>query len=134
MTRQLLIGALALTMVFACGGGSTSENVGAGTGGSTSSTSKSLVVQFKETEYTMAPSELTLKAGTYTFKIQNLGQFPHDLHVAATADGTEVGGSTVVVAGQTASFTITLKPGQYTMWCAVNAHRSLGMQGTLTVQ
>jgi plastocyanin len=137
MIRRLLLGFLALVAIAACGGNTNATgNNGGGGGGGTSSSSSSggQVVEFKETEYTLAPATLTLKPGTYTFKLQNLGQFPHDLHVAAAADGTEVGGSTVITAGQTGSFTITLKAGTYTLWCAVDAHRSLGMQGTLTVQ
>jgi plastocyanin len=130
--RRLLIGLIALSAAVACGGGSTPT----GGSGSTSSPSgsSSQTVEFKETEYTLAPATLTLKPGTYTFHLQNVGQFPHDLHVAAAADGTEIGASSVITAGQSGSFTITLKAGQYTMWCAVDAHRSLGMQGTLTVQ
>jgi uncharacterized cupredoxin-like copper-binding protein len=133
MYRKLLIGALALVTVFACGSGSTTDNVSGG-GSTTTSSPSSTTVTFKETEYTMAPSELTLKPGTYTFEIQNVGQFPHDMHVAVTADGTEVGGSTVITAGKSTSFSVTLKPGAYTLWCGVNAHRSLGMEGTLTVK
>ena len=135
--RHLLVGLIALTSAFACGGGSTgstSNNVSGGGNANASGVASTNVVQFKETEYTLAPSEIKLKAGTYTFRVQNVGQFPHDLHVATTADGTEMGGSAVVLAGQTNSFTITLRPGAYTMWCAVDAHRSLGMEGTITVQ
>jgi plastocyanin len=136
MIRRVRSGLFALTAIAACGGGNTNAavNNGGGGGGSTTNTTSGQTVEFKETEYTLAPSTLTLKPGTYTFKLQNVGQFPHDLHVAAAADGTEVGGSTVITAGQSGSFTITLKAGTYTLWCAVNAHRSLGMQGTLTVQ
>jgi plastocyanin len=136
MIRQTLIGALAMATVFACGGGSADNSLNGGGPGTTAQAASTnpRSVEFKETEYTMSPDTLTLKPGTYTFRIQNLGQFPHDLHVAAAADGTEVGGSTVVTAGQSASFSVALKPGTYTLWCAVNAHRSLGMQGTLTVQ
>lgn len=139
MIRRLLMGLLALAVIAACGGNAntnTAVNGGgnAGGGNSSSGSSSAQTVEFKETEYTMAPATLTLKPGTYTFKVQNLGQFPHDLHVAAAADGTEVGGSQVITAGQTGSFTITLRAGTYTLWCAVDAHRSLGMQGTLTVQ
>ena len=93
---------------------------------------KSIAV--KETEYTFAPSALKLTPGTYTITVTNVGQFPHDLHVAAASDGTEMGGSTVVMAGKSASFTVTLKSGQYAMWCGVDSHKSLGMQGTITVQ
>lgn len=145
LSLRTLIASLALAAAVACGGSSSSG--GAGSGSSTASasgtttnaattsgsTSGSTVV-FKETEYTISPMTLTLKAGTYTFRVTNVGQFPHDLHVAAAADGTEVGGSTVITAGSTTSFTVTLKPGTYAIWCAVDAHRSLGMQGTLTVQ
>jgi plastocyanin len=77
---------------------------------------------------------LDVKAGTYTITVTNVGQFPHDMHVAVASDGTEVGGSTVVAAGQSASFTVTLRAGSYTMWCAIDAHESLGMKGTITVQ
>jgi plastocyanin len=132
MIRRLLIGMIALSAIVACGG-STSASVGGSAGGSSSSSSPQ-TVEFKETEYTIAPTTLTLKPGTYTFHVQNVGQFPHDLHVAASADGTEVGASTVLTAGQSGSFTVTLKPGSYTAWCTVDAHRSLGMQGTITVQ
>jgi plastocyanin len=138
MMRRFVIGLGVLVALAACGG-DTSNNaaVNPGSGGGTSSSksgSDGQTVDFKETEYTLAPATLTLKPGTYTFKIQNVGQFPHDLHVAASSDGTEVGGSTVITAGQTGSFTITLKAGAYTLWCAVDAHRSLGMVGQLTVQ
>ncbi|HSR24432.1 MAG TPA: plastocyanin/azurin family copper-binding protein [Candidatus Eisenbacteria bacterium] len=132
-----MIALVALSALASCGAGSTTAavgNTGGGSGGSSSGASASQTVEYRETEYTLAPDKLTLKPGTYTIKVQNVGQFPHDVHIAASADGTEVGGSTVATAGQTVSFTVTLKPGQYTVWCAVDAHRSLGMQGTLTVQ
>jgi len=137
MIRRLLIGLIALMAIAACGGNPTNQTANNASGGGTSSSSEpsgGQTVEFKETEYTLSPDTVTLKPGTYTFKLQNLGQFPHDLHVAASADGTEVGGSAVITAGQSGSFTITLKPGTYTLWCAVDAHRSLGMEGKLTVQ
>jgi plastocyanin len=132
--RRLLIVPLAAVAAIACGGDNAANDVSGGTGGAPSPAVSGASISVKETEYTFAPSALNLKAGTYTITVTNVGQFPHDLHVAAAADGTEVGGSTVVAAGQSASFTVTLKSGQYTMWCAVDAHKSLGMQGTIAVQ
>jgi plastocyanin len=137
MTRRLLIGLVAAVVLAGCGGGNTSNNVannGGGSGTPATGSPNSNTVQFKETEYTISPDTLSLKPGTYTFTVQDVGQFPHDMHVATASDGTEVGGSTVLRAGQSTSFTVTLKTGQYTMWCAVDGHRSLGMQGTITVQ
>jgi len=132
--RRVLIGLIVLSAAAACGGNAAANVSGGAASGSGTSRPDARTIVFKETEYTMAPSELTLRPGTYTFKVQNVGQFPHDLHVATSAEGTEMGGSAVVVAGQSNSFTVTLKPGHYTLWCSVNAHRSLGMEGTLTVQ
>lgn len=137
MIRRLLTGMTAMALLAACGSDvQTPANrvdpagqaaaAGDGTSGNT--------IVFKETEYSLAPDTLKLKPGTYTFKLQDVGQFPHDLHVAVSSNGTEVGGSTVITENQSTSFTVTLKPGVYTVWCAVNAHRSLGMQGTITVQ
>ena len=132
--RKVLIVPAVLAVALGCGGGSTANSVGGGNGATPSSAVSGNSVSVKETEYTLAPSALTLKPGTYTITVMNVGQFPHDMHVAQTSDGTEVGGSPVVAAGQSAQFTVTLKAGQYTMWCAVDAHKSLGMEGTITVQ
>jgi plastocyanin len=131
---RLLIVPFVVVSGIACGGATAANNV-SGAGVATPPPAVSgTSVSFKETEYTFSPATLTLKPGTYTITVTNVGQFPHDLHVAAAADGTELGGSTVVAAGQSAKFTVTFKAGQYTVWCAVDAHRSLGMQGTITVQ
>lgn len=127
---RLLTVPLVVAAVSACGGGSTANQVNA----TPPPAVRGHTISVKETEYTFAPSALTLKPGTYTITVSNVGQFPHDLHVAVESDGTEMGGSTVVMAGHSNSFTVTLKSGTYRMWCAVDAHRSLGMQGTITVQ
>jgi plastocyanin len=131
---MLIASLVVLATASACGGGSTANNVSGTPSGAPSPAVSGSTVSVKETEYTLAPTALNLKAGSYTITVTNVGQFPHDLHVAASSDGTEVGGSTVVMAGQSASFKVTLQPGQYTMWCSVDAHKSLGMQGTITVQ
>ena len=132
MLRLLTIAALTLVAALACGGGTGGSNATPPQAGSSAGPSGSTVT-FKETEYSISPMTQTLKAGTHTFEVQNVGQFPHDLHVAEP-DGTEVWGSTVIKAGGSGEFTVTLKPGTYIIWCAVNAHRALGMQGTLDVR
>jgi plastocyanin len=131
---RLLIVAVALAAAAACGGGDTAANNVSGVTAPARPAVSGNAVSVKETEYTFSPSALDLKAGTYTITVTNVGQFPHDLHVAAASDGTELGGSTVVAAGQSASFKVTLQAGTYTMWCAVDAHKALGMQGTITVK
>jgi plastocyanin len=132
---RVLLTVAALFAATACGGSANATNIsGSGTANSGTAASGSHTIAFKETEYTLAPSALTLKPGTYTFQVHNVGQFPHDLHVATSADGTEMAASAVILAGQSNSFTVTLRPGSYTLWCSVDSHRSLGMEGTLTIQ
>jgi uncharacterized cupredoxin-like copper-binding protein len=39
-----------------------------------------------------------------------------------------------VTNGGTSTVTADLKPGMYTFYCSVDAHRAAGMHGTLTVK
>ena len=128
MIRRLLMAALtsALAVVAACGG----SNGNGGTASTPTPTASS--VTFTETEFKIDTASTSLKAGDYTFKVDNKGQFPHDLHIA-TPDGSEIGKTDVLQAGQSGSVQVTLKAGTYQIWCAVDSHRARGMQGTLTV-
>jgi uncharacterized cupredoxin-like copper-binding protein len=135
--RRLFLAALATTAlaVAACGGSSGSgEGSGSSSGSSGSSSSSSAqTATFTLSEFKIDTASTTLKAGDYTFKVNNTGKFPHDLHIA-TSDGSEVGKSVVLNAGQSGDFQVSLKAGTYQIWCAVDAHKAQGMQGTLTVQ
>lgn len=129
--RRLLLAAVGTTAlaIGACGGGN-------GSGGGSASTPQpsatASTVTFTETEFKIDTASTSLKAGDYTFQVQNKGQFPHDLHIA-TPDGSEVGKTDVINAGGSGTIQVTLKAGTYTIWCAVDAHKARGMQGTLTV-
>ena len=135
--KRLFLAALTTTAlaVAACGGGSgSSGSSGSGSDSSGSSSSSSgQTVTFTETEFKIDTASTTLKAGDYTFQVDNKGKFPHDLHVA-TSDGSEIAKSAVLNAGASGSFQVSLKSGTYQIWCAVDAHKAQGMQGTLTVQ
>jgi uncharacterized cupredoxin-like copper-binding protein len=131
----LTVGAVAAA---ACGGGSGS---GSGSGsssnsGSTPATSapsgQGQTVTFTETEFKITTASTNLTAGSYTFDVQNKGSFTHDLHIA-TPDGSEIGATSIIQPGASATLQVTLKAGTYTIWCAVDSHRAEGMQGTLTV-
>lgn len=130
--RRLLMPALTMTAlaVAACGGSSSSP--GSSSGGSSTSAGAQTAT-FTETEFKIDTTSTTLKAGDYTFQVDNKGKFPHDLHIA-TPDGSEIGKSEVLQAGASGTFQVTLKAGTYQIWCAVDAHKAQGMQGTLTVQ
>ena len=70
--------------------------------------------------------------GSYTFKVQNVGTIPHDL----TIEGPNVTGgkkTTLITPGGTATLTVTLDTGSYTLYCSVPGHRAAGMSATLAV-
>jgi len=131
--RRLLMAALAATAVAAaaCGG----DNSGGGSASTpppSSSGGAAKTITFTETEFKIAASSDSVKAGDYTFKVDNKGQFPHDLHIA-TPDGSEIAKTDVLRAGESGSVTVTLKAGTYMLWCAVDAHKAQGMLMNLTV-
>jgi uncharacterized cupredoxin-like copper-binding protein len=129
MIRRLLVAALATgaAAAAACGGGGSST-------GSTSPTAApaAQTVTFTETEFKIDTASTNLKAGSYTFDVENKGQFPHDLHIA-TPDGSEIGATSVIQPGASASLQVTLKAGTYQIACTVDSHKARGMLTTLTV-
>ncbi len=61
----------------------------------------------------------------------NPSSVPHD--IAITGNGVSVIGP-IVSSGAKSTVTADLKPGTYTFYCSVDAHRAAGMQETLTVK
>ncbi len=129
MIRRLLVAGLTATALAgaACGGNSPSTASSTPTATPTPTT-----VTFTETEFKIDTASTTLKAGDYTFQVQNNGTMAHDLHIA-TPDGSEIAKTNVIQPQAAGSLQVTLKAGTYSIWCAVDNHRALGMQGTLTV-
>ena len=88
-------------------------------------------VAIKETEYKLDPSDPTVKAGTVTFDLSNDGTTDHNLEIEG--DGVEEVSDTIA-AGQSGELTVDLEPGTYEIYCAIDGHKDLGMEGELTVQ
>lgn len=70
------------------------------------------------------------KAGKVTIDFTNQSPLPHNVTVES---GGKTVGATKTITGSTATVTLSLKPGTYTFFCSVDAHRQGGMQGTLSV-
>jgi plastocyanin len=71
----------------------------------------------------------TAKAGSVTIKFSNPSSTPHGVEI----EGNGVEKASDVVTGKDTSFTVDLKPGEYTYYCPVGSHRDQGMEGKLTV-
>ena len=74
-------------------------------------------------------SETGGAAGTYTFELTNDGSMGHNL----VLEGVSGASTAIINSGDTASFTVTLEPGEYTLYCSVGNHRAQGMEVTFTV-
>ena len=108
------------------GGGSSTPASGGGGGGSSSSVSLSAPA---DGSLKFDQATATAKAGTVTIKFDNPASIPHGVEIEGNGVEKE---SDVVTSGDT-SFSVDLKPGEYTYYCPVGNHRDQGMEGKLTV-
>ncbi|MBB4935100.1 plastocyanin [Lipingzhangella halophila] len=73
----------------------------------------------------------TLPAGTVAFDLENTGEMPHDLVIEELGDETVI---EETAGGESASGTVELEPGEYTIYCSIGNHRQQGMEQTVTVE
>jgi uncharacterized cupredoxin-like copper-binding protein len=112
----LFVAMISAVVVF----GVESEAKGAG-----EKAAKTIAVQEKEYKITLAAT--TVAHGTVAFKVTNVGKIQHDLAVQGSKR------TPLISPGKTATLTVTLKRGTYTLYCTVAGHRQLGMVAKLTV-
>lgn len=137
--------AVALGLMTACSGGEESAAPATTSAAPTSSAeerragsvepapdageTQTLVATAEDFSFSLERSDLT--AGSYEIELVNGGAASHDLKVER--DGNEVGGSTVIPPGESATFTVDLEPGEYVFYCSIGNHRAMGMEVTVTV-
>jgi plastocyanin len=88
-------------------------------------------VAVTEQEFTIQLSASRVAPGATTFDVRNAGAATHDLHVQGP--GVQDQATPPIQPGGSASLTVTLQPGTYTLWCGIDGHRAAGMQTGLTV-
>jgi uncharacterized cupredoxin-like copper-binding protein len=89
---------------------------------------KAATVVATETEFKIALSTTSVKAGPVTFEAKNAGKIPHDLAIKGTSDKTKE-----IAPGSTAELKVTLKPGKYEVYCTLPGHEQAGMKINITV-
>jgi uncharacterized cupredoxin-like copper-binding protein len=124
--------ALALGLLTACGGSSDAASPSS----STSSSSASAVGQAQTLTVTEVGFDIKLEsgdlpAGDYTITVRNEGDATHDLVVEQ--DGQDIAKSDTLGPGDSATFTVTLQPGRYVLYCSIGNHRAMGMETDVTV-
>lgn len=83
-------------------------------------------------DFMIDPAEVEVSGPGVSISVTNDGPTPHNLTVR-NADGDVVMGTDDLSVGDSETITAELEPGEYTIFCALAGHESLGMSGTLTV-
>jgi plastocyanin len=142
MTRRLLLllfTVLALTLgVAACGGDDDDDDGGAAepattdTGGGGGGGEGTVIMLTADPGGALSfdQTELTAPAGEVTIQLMNDSGTPHNVEIEGNGVEEE---SETITEGMT-ELTVTLEPGEYEFYCAVDGHKDAGMEGTLTVE
>ena len=72
----------------------------------------------------------TAPAGQLTVVMPNKSPIQHNIELQGVAGAK----GKIVGQGASSTFSVSLKPGKYTFFCAVPGHEEAGMKGTLTVK
>ena len=85
------------------------------------------VTAAKPSEFHFTLSAKSVKHGTVTFQVTNLGTLPHNFKINGKT-------TKLLSGGQSQKLTVTFaKAGKYPFLCTVTGHAAAGMKGTLTV-
>jgi uncharacterized cupredoxin-like copper-binding protein len=92
---------------------------------------ETVMVTEKEFSIALAGGD-SLKAGSYTFDVENQGKIQHDLTISG--DALKNAKTDLIDGGKSGKLDVKLKPGKYKFYCSVPGHEQAGMKGTLTVK
>jgi plastocyanin len=84
-------------------------------------------------DFLIRPQNIRAQAGEVTFAVTNVGRLGHNLRLSGGSEGEQVV-TTTLLHGKSATESVTLAPGAYTMLCTVANHEQLGMTGRLVVR
>ncbi len=125
----------ALTLAACSSGGSAGGHAATGTGSTTAPTTSAGTsgnsVTATETEFHIALSTKTLKAGAITFHVRNAGSVTHALTVEGPGVSDKSTGD--ISPGSSATLTVIVKAGSYQVFCPVGNHKMEGMDETMKV-
>lgn len=131
--RLLTIGAAALAAaaLAGCGEDEDTQTVSPGGSAAEAGAGSTGALTVKGTEFALDPKNLEITdAGRVVITFANEGEATHALEI----EGQGLEQKTPNIGpGQSARLTVTLKGGRYDMYCPVDGHKRLGMDGTVTV-
>ena len=123
-TARFLVAGLALALA-ACSSPSASSVESAGA-------PEIEAVAISLADFMIDPSSLSVAGPAVAFDVTNAGPTPHNFSVRNAAGDILLATEDLAVDAKEA-LSGELAPGEYTVFCALAGHESLGMSGTLTV-
>lgn len=132
----LMLTVLALTLaVAACGGdddeeGAAEEPAATDTGAPAAGGEALTLTADPSGALAFDTTELSASAGAVTIELVNDSGIAHNVEV----EGNGVEEESDTISEGSTDLTVTLEPGEYEFYCAVDGHRAAGMEGTLTVK
>jgi uncharacterized cupredoxin-like copper-binding protein len=88
-------------------------------------------INVTEKEFHIGLSTKTGAVGSVRFVVKNTGKLSHALEISGP--GVKNKRTPLIKPGKSATLTVTLSDGTYTLWCPVPGHAAQGMKTTLTV-
>ncbi|MGI8999900.1 MAG: cupredoxin domain-containing protein [Candidatus Limnocylindria bacterium] len=129
MRIKFLIPALVVGLA-ACSSAAESQAPASDAPASDAPSADALVVSVAD--FLIDPSDLEVSGSAITIDVTNDGPTPHNLSIR-DADGEVLLATSDLSVGDMETITGELEPGDYTIFCSLGGHESLGMSGTLTV-
>lgn len=103
-----------------------------GAGSSQTAAALTDVMSVSLADFVIEPNAIEVDGPTMTFDVVNDGPTPHNLTVRDNSDEIVMATADLAV-GATETISADLEPGEYTLFCSLAGHESLGMTGSLTV-
>lgn len=95
-------------------------------------------VEFVADEYSITPSNLSVRPGRIKLVMRNQGRLTHNVRVQRIPDDEErgkvLGGTPTAQPGQRVERKLRLERGVYRLTCTIGNHDDLGSHGTLVVE
>jgi plastocyanin len=123
--------ALAAAALAACGEDDDTQTVSPGGSGAEAGAGSTGALVVKGTDFALDPKDLKITdSGRVAITFTNDGKATHALEI----EGQGIERKTPNIGpGKSSQLVVTLKDGTYDMYCPVDGHKQLGMDGTVTV-
>ena len=92
------------------------------------------VLELALTDFRIKPQVIRARQDSMTIIVRNDGRLAHALRIRGATETVRLKVSTLLPGKEAARVGVTLKRGQWRLFCPVANHEELGMHGTLVVE